>query len=188
MSSEYLGQQFDLHHGGADHITVHHSNEIAQSECAFEKKPWVKYWVHNEFLQVDGGKMGKSLGNAYILEDVEAKGFSPLDLRYFFFMAQYSNFQNFTREALTQAKKTRENLQKKIAKHTKTLPSSLPNTLEAAAKVSSKAKNLIDQIDEAMKDNFNTPKLLSVINNALNAPNEDVLQVLYGLEEKILKV
>jgi cysteinyl-tRNA synthetase len=71
MSSEYLGQQFDLHHGGADHITVHHSNEIAQSECAFEKKPWVKYWVHNEFLQVDGGKMGKSLGNAYTLEDIE---------------------------------------------------------------------------------------------------------------------
>jgi cysteinyl-tRNA synthetase len=116
MSSEYLGEQFDIHHGGIEHVTVHHSDEIAQSECAFGKKPWVKYWVHNALLQIDGGKMGKSLGNAYTLRDVAEKGFSPLDLRYFFFMAQYSNAQNFTRGALEQAKKTRENLQKKIGK------------------------------------------------------------------------
>ncbi|MEI7563437.1 MAG: hypothetical protein WCJ39_07530 [bacterium] len=81
--------QFDIHHGGADHITIHHPNEIAQSECAFDVHPRVKYWVHNEFLQVDGGKMGKSLGNAYTLEDIVAKGYSPLDLRYFYFTAQY---------------------------------------------------------------------------------------------------
>lgn len=61
MSSKYLGTQFDIHHGGADHITIHHPNEIAQSESCFDGKPWVKYWIHNEFLQVDGGKMSKSL-------------------------------------------------------------------------------------------------------------------------------
>ncbi|MEI6671826.1 MAG: hypothetical protein WCL02_00200 [bacterium] len=73
MSSKYLGNQFDIHHGGADHITIHHPNEIAQSECGFDVHPWVKYRIHNEFLQVDGGKMGKSLGNAYTLQDIEAK-------------------------------------------------------------------------------------------------------------------
>lgn len=107
MSSKYLGEQFDIHHGGADHITIHHPNEIAQSECAFSKEPWVKYWLHNEFLQVDGGKMSKSLGNIYSLQDIKAKGYSPLDLRYFYFKAQYGNFQNFTWDALAQAKNER---------------------------------------------------------------------------------
>lgn len=88
MSSKYLGEQFDIHHGGVDHITIHHPNEIAQSECAFEKT-FAKYRLHNEFLQVDGGKMSKSLGNVYSLEDIKLKGYSPLDLRYFYFKAQY---------------------------------------------------------------------------------------------------
>ncbi len=75
MSSKYLGDQFDIHHGGADHISIHHPNEIAQSECCFEKKPRVKYRLHNQFLQVDGGKMSKSLGNIYTLQELEDKGF-----------------------------------------------------------------------------------------------------------------
>jgi len=114
MSSKYLGHQFDIHHGGADHITIHHPNEIAQSECAFGKYPWVKYWIHNEFLQVDGGKMSKSLGNVYNLKDIEEKGFSPLDLRYFYFMAQYGNFQNFTWDQLDAARNARKSLIKKL--------------------------------------------------------------------------
>ena len=108
MSSKYLGNQFDIHHGGADHITIHHPNEIAQSECGFDVHPRVKYRIHNEFLQVDGGKMSKSLGNVYSLEDIVAKGFSPLDLRYFYFMAQYGNFQNFTWDILEQARSSRK--------------------------------------------------------------------------------
>jgi len=74
----------------------------------------VKYRLHNEFLQVDGGKMSKSLGNIYSLDDIKAKGYSPLDLRYFYFKAQYSNFLNFTRDALEQAKNERQGLIKKI--------------------------------------------------------------------------
>jgi cysteinyl-tRNA synthetase len=70
-------------------------------------------------LQVDGGKMSKSLGNVYNLKDIEAKGFSPLDLRYFYFMAQYGNFQNFTRDQLEAAKNSRKNLRIKIALKTK---------------------------------------------------------------------
>lgn len=107
MATKYLGENFEIHHGGSDHITVHHSNEITQSECCFDHKPRVKYRLHNEFLQVDGGKMSKSLGNIYSLADIKARGFSPLDLRYFYFKAQYSNFLNFTRDALTQARNER---------------------------------------------------------------------------------
>jgi cysteinyl-tRNA synthetase len=113
-------------------------------------------------------------------------------------MAQYSNFQNFTWEALTQAKKTRENLQKKIGKvrNTSLMVQEVPNILAALAEKiplspfhkEGGAEQLIDQIDEAMKDNLNTPKLLSVVNNALSSPSVEELEVLYWLEEKILKV
>ena len=80
----------------------------------------MKYWLHNQFLQVDGGKMSKSLGNIYSLDDIKAKGYSPLDLRYFYFKAQYSNFLNFTRDALEQAKNERLGLIKKIRNLTPT--------------------------------------------------------------------
>ncbi len=81
MSMKYLGKQFDIHVGGEDLRSTHHPNEIAQSEAATGKKPFVKYWIHGAFLQVDGGRMGKSLGNAYTLQDIEKKGFESLTLR-----------------------------------------------------------------------------------------------------------
>jgi len=196
MSSEYLGKRFDLHHGGADHITVHHPNEIAQSESAFgydEKHPRVNYRVHNQFLQVDGGKMGKSLGNAYTLEDLEAKGYSPLDLRYFYFMAQYANFQNFTRDALDQAKSTRKNLQKKIEKAVKELsldPNSfsLPTTLQDLIKELPTQETTILAIDEALKDDFNTPKLIALLPTLVNSPTIEQLKVVLWLDQYILKI
>lgn len=100
MSMKYLGEQMDLHAGGEDLKSTHHPNEIAQSEAATGKKPFVKYWVHGAFLLVDGGKMGKSLGNAYSLHDVEKKGFDPLALRYFYLTGHYRKQLNFTWEAL----------------------------------------------------------------------------------------
>lgn len=175
MSSKYLGEQFDIHHGGADHITIHHPNEIAQSECWFWKKPWVKYRLHNEFLQVDGGKMSKSLGNIYSLEDIKAKGYSPLDLRYFYFKAQYGNFQNFTWEALEQAKNERAGLIKKIQ--------NLTQTSEQAS-----AEDWKLRFDEALADNLNTPKLLSELHSALSRSGTELLPLLHELEEKVLKI
>lgn len=193
MSSEYLGEQFDLHHGGADHITVHHPNEIAQSEAVFDHKPWVKYRVHNQFLQVDGGKMGKSLGNAYTLKDVEERGCTALDLRYFYFMALYSSFQNFTREALEQAKSARNNLKKKLQKAVSEFSLSFSNdekvsSLQSLAEKIPTAESFIDEIDEAIKDNFNTPKLLSVINNVSHQITLEQLMVVYRLENNFLKL
>ncbi len=102
MSRKYLGQPFDIHCGGVDHISVHHENEIAQSEAAYGVK-LANYWMHNEFLLVDGQKMSKSLGNFYTVRDLEAKGFDPLALRYLYLGTHYRQKQNFTWDALTAA-------------------------------------------------------------------------------------
>lgn len=110
MSMKYLGEQFDLHIGGEDLRSTHHPNEIAQSEAGTGKRPFVKYWVHGAFLLIDGGRMGKSLGNAYTLQDIRLKGFDPLDLRYFYLTGHYRKQLNFTWEALSAAKEARRKL------------------------------------------------------------------------------
>ncbi len=177
MSSKYLGESFDIHHGGSDHVTIHHTNEIAQSECCFDHKPRVKYRLHNEFLQVDGGKMSKSLGNTYSLKDIKDRGFSPLDLRYFYFKAQYTNFLNFTRDALTQAKNERLGLIKKIK-----------NLIQNQDSFSSIDSELQNKFDQALGDNLNTPKLLTQLHIALSEPHANTLDIVKDLEEKVLKI
>jgi cysteinyl-tRNA synthetase len=106
MSMKYLGAQFAIHVGGEDLKSTHHPNEIAQSQGATGLVPFVAYWMHGAFLQVDGGKMGKSLGNAYSLHDIESHGFSPLALRYFYLTAHYRSPLNFTWEALDGASRS----------------------------------------------------------------------------------
>ena len=180
MSSEYLWEQFDIHHGWADHITIHHPNEIAQSECAFDVHPRVKYRIHNEFLQVDWGKMSKSLGNIYSLEDIKNKDwgkFSPLDLRYFYFMAQYGSFQNFTWEQLEAAKATRHSLTKKLQ----------------GKKVTKDKKEFENdpfytQVIEAIYDNINTPKLLAAVQWAVSSEMENAYAIVTWLEDNFLKL
>lgn len=100
MSMKYLGEQVDIHTGGIDHIPVHHTNEIAQAEAATGKRPFVKYWVHHNFLKVNGEKMSKSLGNFYTIDDVLNRGFHPLALRLLFLTAHYRSEMNFTWENL----------------------------------------------------------------------------------------
>ncbi len=201
MSSKYLGEQFDIHHGWADHITIHHPNEIAQSECAFCKKPWVKYRVHNEFLQVDWGKMGKSLGNAYTLDDIEKKWFSLLDLRYFYFMAQYSNFQNFTWDQLEAAKNARSNLKKKIRSYLSVdnkelnkdiLTLSLSqfqnlSNLEFWENYYQEAQDFVQNVIDAICDNLNMPSLFASINKATLSIKKSI-SFLYYLDQKLLKL
>src|SRR3989344_1061519 len=109
MSMKYLGESIDIHTGGVDLLFPHHENEIAQSEAATSQK-FVRFWVHHGWLLVDGSKMSKSLNNFYRIEDVESKGFCALDLRYFYLTAHYRSNQNFTFEALTAAKTSREKL------------------------------------------------------------------------------
>ena len=103
MSTKYLGDQFDIHVGGEDLRSTHHPNEIAQAEGATGKKPFVTTWVHGAFLLVDGGRMGKSLGNAYTVDDIEKRGYDALALRYFYLTGHYRKQLNFTWEALSGA-------------------------------------------------------------------------------------
>src|SRR3989338_4208476 len=113
MSMEYLGETIDIHTGGVDHIPVHHTNEIAQSEAATGKQ-FVKFWVHHNFLQVDGEKMSKSKKNFYRVEDIVNKGFDPMALRYLFLTAHYRDKINFTLESLTGAQNALNNLRGQI--------------------------------------------------------------------------
>jgi cysteinyl-tRNA synthetase len=103
MSTKYLGSQFDIHTGGEDLRQTHHPNEIAQAEGATGKHPFVHYWVHGAFLLVDGGRMGKSLGNAYTVQDIIERGYDPLALRYFYMTGHYRKQLNFTWESLAAA-------------------------------------------------------------------------------------
>lgn len=115
MSMKYLGEQFDIHTGGIDHIQIHHTNEIAQSEGATGKK-WVQYWLHNEFLVLDKGKMSKSDGSFLTLQSLLDKGYDPLDYRFFLIGAQYRSQLTFSWESMDGAKNARKNLVKQVAK------------------------------------------------------------------------
>ncbi|MCC7011186.1 MAG: cysteine--tRNA ligase [Planctomycetes bacterium] len=109
MSRKHLGERLDIHTGGEDNIFPHHECEIAQSE-SFSGKPFATYWMHSKFLQVDGGKMSKSLGNTYTLDDVAAKGFNARQLRFALIRGHYRAPLNFTWESMKDAASSLENL------------------------------------------------------------------------------
>lgn len=109
MSKKYLGPTFDIHIGGVEHISIHHTNEIAQSTCA-NHAPYATYWLHNEHLLVDDKKMSKSEGTSFTVSDIANKGYNPIVLRYFFLQAHYRSKQNFTFEALEASKNAYEKL------------------------------------------------------------------------------
>jgi len=114
MSSKYLGKQFDIHTGGREHIPIHHTNEIAQSEAAFGKKPWVKYWLHAEWLTHKGEKISKSTGGLYKLSELEKKGFDALSFRYLCLTTHYRKRLNFDLKSLEAAKNSFEKLKNLI--------------------------------------------------------------------------
>ncbi len=113
MALKYLGESIDIHTGGVDHIAIHHTNEIAQSEGATGRR-FATFWMHGEFLTVNGGRMGKSLGNAYSLHDIIKHGFEPLALRYLYLTAHYRDKLNFTWDSLTSAGHAINNLKELV--------------------------------------------------------------------------
>lgn len=153
---KYLGEVFDIHTGGVDHIPVHHENEIAQSE-ALIGKPTVKFWMHGEFLLVNNGKMSKSLGNTYTIADLEYKGFSPLAYRYFCLNGHYRNKLNFTWEAIKAAQVSLDRLYEGVIKHKDAKD-------QIDAEVLSKWE---DEFNETVSDDLNLPLALSVVWNAV---------------------
>ncbi|MEO8582013.1 MAG: cysteine--tRNA ligase [Patescibacteria group bacterium] len=114
MAMEYLGEQFDVHTGGIDHIPVHHTNEIAQAEAATGKVPFVRYWVHHNHLHVDGTKMSKSLGNFFTIDDVIKKNINPMALRLLFLSTHYRSEMNFTWDNVVGAQTAWSSLSSKI--------------------------------------------------------------------------
>ena len=116
MGRKYLGDQFDIHTGGIDHIPTHHENEIAQNKGLTGKIP-AKTWMHVEFLQVDGGKMSKSLGNTYILDQLQEKGIEPLAYKLFCFTAHYRTKLNFTFDTALATQKALTRLREGFVKH-----------------------------------------------------------------------
>jgi len=142
--------------GGVEHISIHHTNEIAQSEAANGKK-YVNYWLHNEHLLVDGRKMGKSEGNSYLLRDILDKGYDALDLRYFFLQAHYRSKQNFTWEALDGARIARNKLLNKLSEMHSEIKD-IKNIREI--KILEEWKK---EFVEYLEDDFNIPQAVSLI-------------------------
>lgn len=111
-----LGEQFDIHCGGVDHISIHHTNEIAQSETATGKKPWVNYWLHGEFLNIADNKMAKSGENFITLDSLKEKGYNPLAYRFLLLQTHYRKILNFNWDALAAAETGLNNLYKEALK------------------------------------------------------------------------
>ena len=147
MSMKHLGESFDIHGGGEDLIFPHHENEIAQSEAATEK-PFAKYWVHNAFLQVNGEKMSKSLGNFYTIHDL--KEYNPIAVRYLMISSSYRQPLNFTFEGLRAAQNSLDRLNELVGK-----------LQEPEGKDSGEIKKAIEssekKFEKAMDDDLNTP-------------------------------
>jgi len=148
MSMDLLDETLDIHMGGIEHISIHHTNEIAQSESATGKE-FAHFWLHNEHLMVDGGKMSKSIGNVYSVSEIIAKGYSPLALRYFFLQAHYKSKQNFTWEALDAAAWSKNN--------------------EVGAILDEYNKQFL----AVLEDDFNVPQALAVVWNMINSNNKE---------------
>ena len=170
MSMDYLGEVFDIHTGGVDHIPVHHENEIAQSEALLDKQA-VRYWVHGEFMMVDNGKMSKSLKNTYTIADLRERGFEPLTFRYFCLNAHYRNKLNFTWEAMKAASVSYRRFLEGALQHkgTECAP-------EQTAAIEEAAKKFKADFDDAVNDDLNIPKALGIAWNVIRYPQKaDIL-------------
>ncbi len=152
MGRKYLGDEFDIHTGGIDHIPTHHENEIAQSKGLTGKVP-AKCWMHVEFLQVDGGKMSKSLGNTYTLDQLQEKGIEPLAYKLFCFTAHYRTKLNFTFDTALSTQKALNRLREGFLKHQE-------GTEEIA---SEKIKEYEDKFLATINDDLNMPAAMGIV-------------------------
>ncbi len=165
MARSLLGQPLDIHTGGIDHIPVHHTNEIAQSEAAFDK-PLARFWMHGGFLTIDGEKIAKSLGNTYYVSDVVERGYSPLALRYLFLQAHYRSPLSFTWESLAAADAALERLQR------------IARTIHAEAKGVARQSDASRRVIALLRDDLATPAALALLWEAVK--DEDM-----GREEQL---
>ncbi len=161
MSTKYLGEEFDIHTGGIDLVPTHHENEIAQNKGACGKNP-AHYWIHGEYLLINGGKMSKSLGNTYLIDDIIAKGYSPLAYRLFNYSCHYRGKLNFTWEGIESANTSLIRLREGYQKH-----------LNGNSNVSDEIiADMENRFHQAINDDMNMPLALSVVWEAVKYPEK----------------
>ncbi|MFP4643422.1 MAG: cysteine--tRNA ligase [Spirochaetales bacterium] len=188
MSMHYLGEQFDIHCGGVDHIAVHHSNEIAQSEAATGKK-WVNYWLHNEFLVMEKGKMAKSSGGFITLDSLTEAGYDPLDYRYFCLLAHYRSELRFSWEALDAARSARQRITERVERLSEDAGYALSQaSREARSRPASPdgAGRHLSAFEQAVADDLNSPKALAAAWSLVKddaIPAEERLRALATMEQ-----
>lgn len=169
MSRMELGDTFDIHTGGMDHLTVHHPNEMAQSEAATGKRQ-ANYWLHNAFIKYEGGKMSKSAGTFITLENLREKGFSPMSLRFLILQNHYRSPLNFTWESLEAAQNGLKNIIREIAFYDKPKKS---------------IKEFLEKFDEAIADDLGTSKAVSILQDVINSNNKsgDKLATIFKMDK-----
>jgi cysteinyl-tRNA synthetase len=170
MSMKYLGETFDIHCGGADLVFPHHENEIAQSEAA-TGKPFVHYWLHPEFLIVEGEKMSKSLGNQFTLRDLLAKGPAPEAIRYLLLSVHYRRQLNFTWDGLHQAEASLQRLEDFALRM-----SEIADESPLGAEVGGEVARARERFVEAMDDDLNTSAALAVLYDFVRWANQKLEQ------------
>ena len=179
MSMKHLGESLDIHTGGVDHIPVHHTNEIAQSEAATGKQ-FVKYWFHSGFLMVEGEKMSKSLGNFIRLQDLIDQGYEPMSLRYLFLTSHYRTTVNFTWEALKASQEAYRKLKAIVAGW----QGEKERTILSEEKLA-KLQGLSLKFREAVENDLNLPQALAVVWEMAksNIPGRDKLELITDWEQ-----
>ncbi len=177
MAIKYLGKQFDIHCGGIDHVNIHHTNELAQSEAANGKSPWVRFWLHNGFLNIAGGKkMAKSEDNFLTLDKaLVKKGIDPLVYRYAALGTHYRKPMEYSEPAVRNAKKGFDHLRNQVRE----LASGRPGPAEKRID-----KKLKEKFLAAVNDDLNTPKALAVVQEAFRSKlkNEDKLAAILDFD------
>jgi cysteinyl-tRNA synthetase len=193
MSIALLGPHFDIHTGGVDHRELHHVNEIAQSEAYLgDGEPWVRFWLHNEFLQLGAAKMAKSAGGAPRLADLVNAGYHPMAFRLFLLGGHYRSQLDFTTEAMDAAQATLRRLVARIqplrplpAAHT---VAAVTATAAAGPGRDGAAARALDVIDAAIAADLSTPKILATLQDALRDPaiTPDGLRILAAAADALL--
>jgi cysteinyl-tRNA synthetase len=179
MSMKYLGEQFDIHTGGVDHKEIHHPNEIAQSEAATGKVPFVRFWIHHEFLMINGQKMSKSLGNLFTVKDIVEKNLDPLSLRYLFLTAHYRKRLNFTWEALESSQIALDKLRSFYQGLDRKVRTSL------STEKLNKVNQFSQSFKEALESDLNFPQALAISWEVVksNIPSPDKKDLLKSFDQ-----
>lgn len=170
MSTALIGRTLDIHCGGTDHIRVHHTNEIAQSECAHDGVPFARYWIHNEFLKTeDSGKMSKSSGEFLTLQVLVDKGFHALDYRYFCATAHYRKFLTFSWENIAAARDAHRGFRRRVAPLLEAWNAARQGAADSVNELTLGQKGWQAQFEEALGQDVNIPKALGVAQSLCRA-------------------